>query len=148
MRQGACAIRKEPVSFERPLLNFGTFCKHFKSPQSIQAEKNNLSHNISRNGRYLSHFVKIVLILDLAPQLLLQIYCLQPCGVGRASLIPMDEEAEHRHCPQLHHMQDGLQSGGGFQSRRPWWRRQGSPAVGTAVLALGPWAMEQQIPNG
>lgn len=139
---------KEPVSFERPILNFGTFCKHFKSPQSIQAEKNNLSHNISRNGRYFSHFVKIVLILDLAPQLLPHRFtaCSRAEWEGPVSY-PWMKRLNTGTVPscttcKMVSSQVGVSRAGGHG-----WRRQGSPAVGTVVLTLGPWAMEQQIPN-
>lgn len=40
---GACAVPKGPLVFWGTLLSFGTFCKHFRPPHIVQAEKNKLS---------------------------------------------------------------------------------------------------------
>lgn len=148
MRQRAYAVCKERFSFERPLLSFGTFCKHFKSPQRIQAEKNSKSHNIYRNGRYFSCFVKILLILDPAPQLL-------PCRFAVCSCAKWEERVS---CPWMKRLntgtiptcttcrmvssQVGVPRAGGHG-----WRRQGSPAAEVAVLT-GSTGHGAAVPNG
>lgn len=59
--------------------------------------------------------------------------------------MPVDEEAEHRHHPQLHHV---LSSQVGVPRAGRGWRRRGSPAAGVAELTLGVHDMEQHISSG
>lgn len=88
-RSGACAVPKGPLGFWGTLPSFGTFCKHFRPPQSIQAEKNKLAIFLEGNWKVFLAFWDNCPALASSPRATSNgfAFCSQ---VGRASPMPRD----------------------------------------------------------